>query len=68
MKNLKSKWHMLKKLLNLINIGIKKCCSIKLKQKNYKNKLLLDIKPKWKSFKNRYNSLLVINKNNQEKQ
>lgn len=68
MKNLKSKWHMLKKLLNLINIGIKKCYSIKLKQKNYKNKLLLDIKPKWKSFKNRYNSLLVINKNNLEKQ
>jgi hypothetical protein len=67
MKNLKYKSHMLIKLLNLINIGIKKCRNIKQKLKNYKDKLLQDIKHKWKSFKNKYNSLLAINKNNQHK-
>ncbi len=56
MKNHKYKWHMLKKLHNLINIGMKKCQNIKQKQKNYKNKLLIDIKHKWKSFKNKYSN------------
>lgn len=56
MKNHKYKWHMLKKLHNLINIGMKRCQNIKQKQKNYKNKLLIDIKYKWKSLKNKYSN------------
>ena len=67
MKNLKYKWHILIKLLNLINIGIKKCWNIKPRLINYKDKLLLGIKHKCKSFKNKYNSLSAINKNNQQK-
>ena len=58
---------MLIKLLNLINIGIKKCSNTKLKLKSYKDKLLLGIKHKWNSFKNKYNSLSAINKNSQHK-
>ena len=57
MKNHKYKWHMFNKLLNLTNIGIKKCQNIKQKQKSYKNKLLIDIKHKWKNLKNKYSNL-----------